>query len=132
VAALPSWLYHKDEWSKRHPIFEGMPTGGLMDYTYYREIISDSAWVGQDVPDEIVAGATNTSIDYSAGLCLTVNHLGAGRFILNTLHIRENLTTSPVAERLLRNLLRYAGRDVQEPLAALPADFDSRLREMGY
>jgi len=132
VVALPSWLYHKDEWVKRHPIVEGMPAGGLMDYTYYREIISDSAWVGQDVPAEIVAGATNTSIDYSAGLYLTVNDLGAGRFILNTLHIRENLTTNPVAERLLRNLLRYAGREAQEALAELPADFDARLKEMGY
>ena len=35
-------------------------------------------------------------------------HLGAGRFILNNLHIRENLGKVPAAGRLLRNLLRYA------------------------
>ena len=120
LVALPSWLYHKDEWAKRHPVFAGLPSGGLMDYTFYREIIPDVAWVGLDAPAEAVAGATNTSQDYSAGLTLAEYRFGAGGFILNTLLIRENLSTHPVAERLLRNLLQYAGRDHQKALAALP------------
>ena len=37
-----------------------------------------------------------------------VYRLGAGCFVLNTLRVRENLGPNPVAERLLRNLLRYA------------------------
>ena len=61
-----------------HPIFDGLPAGGLMDYTFYREIIPDAAWVGQDVPAEVVAGATNTSQDYSAGLTVSVHSLGRG------------------------------------------------------
>jgi hypothetical protein len=129
---LPAWLYHKDEWTKNHPVFEGLPAGGLMDYTFYREIISDAAWVGQDAPAEVVAGATNTSIDYSAGLTVSVNSLGAGRFILNTLLIRENLGRSPVADRLLINMLRHAARDAAKPPADLPADFDAQLKSLGY
>ena len=129
---LPSSLYHKDEWTKNHPIFDGLPSGGLMDYTFYREIIPDHAWVGQDVPAEVVAGATNTSLNYSAGLLTAVHNLGAGRFILNTLLIRENLGPNPVAERLLRNMLRYAARDAAKPLAPLPADFAEQLKAMGY
>ena len=132
LSALPSWLYHKDEWAKRHPIFAGLPSGGLMDYTFYREIISDVAWAGQDAPAEAVAGATNTSQDYSAGLTMAEYRLGAGGFILNALLIRENLAGNPVAERLLRNMLRYAGRDQQKPLADLPPDFDDQLKTLGY
>ena len=132
VAALPSWLYHKDEWTKDHPIFDGLPAGGLMDYTFYREIIPDAAWVGQDPPAEVVAGAINTSIDYSAGLLVSVHALGAGRFVLNTLHIRENLGQNPVADRLLVNLLRYAARDVAKPPVDLPADFEQQLKTLGY
>ena len=132
LVALPSWLYHKDEWAKRHPVFAGLPCGGLMDYTFYREIISDVAWVGLDAPAEAVAGATNTSQDYSAGLSLAKYRCGAGGFILNTLLIRENLSTHPVAERLLRNMLQYAGCDHQEPLANLPPDFDAQLHTLGY
>jgi hypothetical protein len=128
---LPSWLYHKDEWTKKHPIFEGLPSGGLMDYLFYREMIRDSAWVGQDVPAEVVAGAINTANNYSAGLTVSVNNLGAGRFILNALLIRENLN-HPVADRLLLNMLRYAARDVGKPLTELPADFDAQMKAIGY
>ena len=103
-----------------------------MDYTFYREIIPDVAWVGQDAPAEVVAGATNTSIDYSAGLMVSVHTLGAGQFILNTLQIRENLGRNPVADRLLLNMLRYAARDAGKPLAELPADFDAQLKALGY
>ena len=129
---LPSSLYHKDEWTKNHPIFDGLPSGDLMDYTFYRDIIPEEAWVGQDVPAEVVAGAINTSLGYSAGLLTAVHNLGAGRFILNTLLVRENLGPNPVAERLLRNMLRYAARDTAKPLAPVPADFAEQLKAIGY
>ena len=108
ASPIRGWLYLKDEWAKRHPIFDGLPSGGLMDYTFYREIIPDNVLVGQDPPAEAVAGAIKASQDYSSGLMVAVYESGAGRFILNTLLIRENLGTNPVAERLLRNLLNYA------------------------
>jgi hypothetical protein len=126
LAGLPSWLYHKDEWAKPHPIFDGLPTG-LMDYAYYRELIPDRVWADQELPAEAVSGANDASIAYSSGLLLSVHKLGAGQFALTTLRIRENLGTQPAADRLLLNLLRYAGRDRQAPLADLPADFAERL-----
>ncbi|MBN2580641.1 MAG: hypothetical protein JXB10_16770 [Pirellulales bacterium] len=132
LAPIEGWLYLKDEWAKRHPIFDGLPSGGLMDYGYYREIIPDLVWQGQDPPVEAVAGAIKASQDYSSGLMVSVYNLGAGRFVLNTLRIRESLSGNPAAERLLRNMLRYAARDVEEPVASLPADFDRQLRAMGF
>ena len=130
--AVWGWLYLKDEWAKRHPIFEGLPSGGLMDYTFYREIIPDVVLAGQDPPAEAVAGAIKASQDYSSGLMLAVYDLGAGRFVLNTLRIREQLGLHPAADRLLLNLLRYAARDQTKPPADLPPDFEARLRSLGY
>jgi hypothetical protein len=132
MAATPSWLYLKDEWAKRHPIFDGLPAGGLMDNVYYRELITDAVWSGQDPPAEAVAGAIKASQGYASGLMTTVYNLGAGRFVLNTLAIRENLGGHPAAERLLRNTLRWAASDVAKPAADLPADFDQQLKAMGY
>ena len=86
----------------------------------------------QDSPTEVVAGAINTSIDYSAGLFVSVNTLGEGLFVLNTLHIRENLGRNPAADRLLLNMLRYAARNVSKPLADFPPDFDAQIKAMGY
>jgi hypothetical protein len=132
ITPIVGWLYLKDEWAKRHSIFEGMPAGGLMDYDYYREIIPDLVFTGQDPPDEAVAGAIKASQDYASGLMVSVYRLGEGRFVLNTLRIREQLGRHPAAERLLRNMLRYAARDVEKPLAELPADFGARLKSLGY
>ena len=80
----------------------------------------------------MVAGAVNTSIDYSAGLFTSVHSLGAGRFVLNTLHVRENLGSHPAADRLLLNMLRHAGSDADKPPAQLPGNFDARLKAFGY
>ena len=103
-----------------------------MDYDYYREIIPDLVWSGQDPPEEAVAGAIKASQDYASGLMLSVYRLGEGRFILNTLRVRENLGIHPAAERLLRNMLRYAARDVHKPLADLPPGFDRQLEAIGF
>ncbi len=116
-----AWVYQKDEWAKKHPLFDGLPCGGLMDYTFYRELIPDHLYWGQETPAESVAGAIRTSM---AGAChselmLSVYNLGAGRFILNALRVREELGQDPTAERLLRNMLNYAGQDLGKPPAAL-------------
>jgi len=132
LANMASWVYLKDEWTKRHPIFDGLPAGGLMDYTFYREVIPDLVWAGQDAPQEVVAGAINTSLAYGSGLLVSAHKLGAGHFILNTLRIRDNLGKDPVAERLLRNMLNYAAKQAAQPLAELPAGFEEQLRKLGY
>jgi len=132
LATLRGWLYHKDEWAKSHPVFEGLPNGGLMGYTFYREITPDAVFAGQRPPAQAIAGANNVSFDYSSGLMLAEYRLGAGRFLLNTFLIREQLSHNPVAERLLRNLLRYAGSEVHQPLSDIPPDFDEQLRQRHY
>ena len=132
VVDLPVWLYHKDDWAKNHPIFEGLPAGCVLDHTFYREILGAKAFSGQDVPSEVVAGAINTCLGYSSGLSLAIYNLGEGRFTVNTLRILENLGTDPVAERLLRNMLNYAARHVDLAPTPLPADYDAHLRAIGY
>jgi len=132
VSKVRGWLYLKDEWAKRHPIFEGLQAGGLMDYTFYRELIPDLVFTGQEPPAEAVAGAIKASQDYDSGLMMSVYTLGQGRFILNTLRIRENLTSHPAAGRLLLNLLCYAAKGIDRPPVALPADFERELDDLGY
>ena len=130
----PAWggLYLKDEWNKRHPIFDGLPAGGLMDYAYYRDLIPDLVYVGQAAPDEAVAGAIKASQGYESGLTVSVYSLGKGRFILNTLRLRDNLATHPSAGRILVNMLNDAGKGLALTETALPADFEQQLDAMGY
>ena len=101
------WLYHKDDWTKNHPYFEGLPRGGIMDHAFYRNLLTNQIWSDQSDPEEIVAGAMNTSFAYESGLLTAVHRHGKGRFVLNTLRIRDNLGIDPVAERILRNMIRH-------------------------
>ncbi len=103
-----------------------------MDYSYYRELIPDVVFGGIEPAADPVAGGINASWGYQSGLMVAVYRLGAGEFILNSLLIRDNLGKVPQAERLLRNMLRFAARDTAKPLASLPADFDAQLKAMGY
>jgi hypothetical protein len=63
---------------------------------------------------------------------LSIHQSNAGCFIVNTLRIRENLGSVPAAERLLRNILNYAARDLAQPLAPLPKNFDQQIHTFGY
>ena len=129
---IARWLYHSDEWARQHPIFEGLPAGGLMDYTYYRELIPDVVFGGIEPVTEPVAGGIDASFGYQSGLMVAVCKFGTGEFILNTLLIREKLGKVPQAERLLRNMLRFAARDAAKLMTSLPADFEGQLKAVGY
>jgi hypothetical protein len=123
--------YRAETWARAHPIFQGLPAGGMMDYSFYREILPQVALPLGDAPAEVVAGAINGQLGYFSGSLVSVHRLGAGRVVLSTLLIRENLGRDPVAERLLRNMLDYAARDTEQPQASLPTSSDATLKEIG-
>jgi hypothetical protein len=126
-------VYPKDEWAKKHPLFDGLPCGGLMDYTFYRDIIPDYRYWGQEIPAEPVAGAFRTSAPaYQSELMLSVYDLGAGRFILNSFRVRAELGRDPTAERLLRNMLRYAAKNAKKPTEKLEPSTEELIRSFGY
>jgi hypothetical protein len=55
-----------------------------------------------------------------------------GRFLNNSLLVRENLGKHTAAERLLRNMCRWAAADTAKPLAPLLSDFHRQLKAIGY
>lgn len=103
-----SWLYQKDEWSKKHPFFNGLPSGGLMDNQYYREIIPAVCFRDTAPALDAVAGSIKASQDYESGLMLAVYPHEKGRMILSTFLIRENLENHPAGEFLLKNIINNA------------------------
>jgi hypothetical protein len=106
------WVYHTNQWVANHPVFEGLQRGGLMDYTYYREIIPDKYLMDVDRPAEVIAGGNNvTRCTISSGLLCAIFERGKGRFLMNTMLVKENLGKVPQAERLLRNMINYMAID---------------------
>jgi hypothetical protein len=126
--------YRGDTFAWPHPVFAGLPAQGILDYTFYRNIIPQGGYgfVGMDLPDDLIVGNIRLSYGYASNIQMAAYNFGAGRFIFNSLRIRENLGTDPVAERLLRNLLNYAARDLDKQIVELPADFIQQLKMIGY
>lgn len=126
--------YRGDTFAAKHPVFGGLPSGGILDYTIFRNIITQGGigLAGASTPEELIVGGIRAQVGYGSAVQMAVYPFGAGRFVFNTLRIREELGKDPVAELLLRNLLNYAARDLDKPTVALPADFDQQLKAIGY
>ena len=134
LQSIPMWYFRADYWAKKHPIFDGLPCGGIMDDRFYRGIFCMVSLPRKQPPDEAVRGAIMACGGGSSrsGVAISVDRLGEGRFILNGFRIRDCLGSLPVAERLLRNMLNYAAQGTDKPMAELPANFDEQLKAMGY
>ncbi len=106
------WLYHKECVAKKHPVFEGLQSGGILDWYYYGPMIPHYLFDGQDLPDEVIAAAFATGFDapggYASGILMGSYRSGRGRFVVNTFPVLENLDHHPAADRLLLNLVNYA------------------------
>jgi hypothetical protein len=118
--------------AKVHPVFDGLDRPGVMDWDYYGRILSHTLLDSPVTPDDVAAvafalGHSSFPGGYCSGVMLAAYTLGAGRWALNTFRILEHLDRHPAADRLLLNLIRYAQRDLDAPLAALPPDFSDRL-----
>ena len=142
--------YRADRWAKKHPIFNGMTSGGMLDYKYFRNIISnialsqeyvisarsgvtnDEASIPLIYPSETICGATRISHTYCSGVHIGVWDFEQGRFIVNTLQIGVNLGKDPAADRLFSNILNFASADIDKPMTKLPENFNQKLIEIAY
>ncbi|NLX56608.1 MAG: hypothetical protein GXY58_15985 [Planctomycetaceae bacterium] len=131
-------IWTKDCVAKTNPIFDGLQAGGIVDPEYYGPLIHRAPPLQvADHPQEspaVTFAVGNPEYDgfYTAGLLIGVYPFGEGRFVLNTLHVAENLGKHPAADRLLANMIEYLAADLVKPLAPAPADLDAKLKAVGY
>ncbi len=131
------WLYHKECVARRHSLFEGLAPAGIMDWDYYGPLISNRFFEGQDTPEDVAAAAfaichSSRPDGYAAGLMLGTYSVGAGKIIVNTFNLLDQVDQHPAADRLLLNLVDYAFREAKNPPSPLPEDFSRVLNDLGY
>jgi hypothetical protein len=132
-------LYHKECVAKAHPIFEGLQAKAILDWYYYGQLIPHFVWDGQDTPDEVIAaafavgyGVPDIAPSYGSAILMSRYKFGEGQFLLNTFPILDQLNENPAADRLLLNLVKYAGGFAGKPAANLSGNFEEKLRQIGY
>lgn len=103
------WLYHREYIAMNHPYFKNLPSGKIMDWNYYRNIISGGCFIGGRAADEIAAVSVGPGIvnddGYSGGLNMAIYNHGDGAFILNTFSFWKYIGENPAADRMLCNIL---------------------------
>jgi hypothetical protein len=137
LTSLNDWLYHKECVAKTHALFAGLEPQGIMDWDYYGPLISHRFFEGQDTPDDVAAAAfaichSSRPDGYAAGLMLGSYVFGAGKIVLNTFNLLDQVDKHPAADRLLLNLVAYAANSIKSKPASLPTDFENTLKELGY
>ena len=136
VYSFNDFLYHKECVGKHHPVFEGLQGQGLLDWYYYGPVLPHYVFSGQDTPAEIMAVAFaagySTAGGYASGVLLGSYRFGAGKFIVNSFGILENIDKHPAADRLLLNLIQFGNTSSSEAPAPLPSDFQRMLKAIGY
>ncbi len=130
------WLYHKECVAKNHPIFAGLQAGALLDWYYYGPMIPHWLFEVEQSPEEVIAAAFATGYPvpggYASGVLVGKYTFGAGQFFVNTFPILDCLDSHPAADRMLINMIQFAGGPASGPLTELPADFEHKLEEIGY
>ena len=95
---------------KPHPVFEGLPSGCLMDWEYAniwaRETMKETCVANLD--PEIIVGIVAAGTDPTTWYTdMLVTRQGKGRVLLSKLELGSNLGKDPVADRILLNMLRW-------------------------
>ena len=94
------------------PDFRGLPSGVLLSWEYYDQVIPHSVFVRLPDSEETVAAAFATGYPcpggYLGGGLIEVCRYGKGRLVLNTMRILEHIDRQPVTDRLLLNIIRHA------------------------
>ena len=110
-------VYHEECVAKRHPLFAGLPPAGIMDWDQYGPLITNRCFEGQDTPEDVAAAAfaichSSRPDGYAAGVMLAAYSLGAGKILLNTFNLLDQVDKHPAADRLLLNLMAYAAEEL--------------------
>lgn len=131
------WLYHKEAVARAHPVFDGLPAPGILDWDDYDDVAGHYMMLDADDPDETIvagfaSGLTQLDKDYtfaSSGVMVGEYRLGAGHWMLSTLGIVSNVDRHPAADRLLLNMVRHAQRNAQT-VAGRDEGFEARMHAL--
>jgi hypothetical protein len=134
------WLYHKEAVARNHPLFDGLPSPGILDWDDYDELAGQYLFDGGDVPDDTIVAGFASGLNhvcvwrdqrfYLGGMLVGEYAFGAGRFLLSGLPILSNLDRHPAADRLFLNLIAHARIRTAGKTSCPPADLEARIRRI--
>lgn len=98
-------------WIRQDAMFGAIPSGGTVDFAF-ADLIPDHVIVGlnpRDYADNVHAGLTVGWLHHTVGL-VAERRFGAGRLLICTFKLREQLRTNPVAQIMVSDMLAHLAR----------------------
>ncbi|MCH7960001.1 MAG: hypothetical protein IID08_07720 [Candidatus Hydrogenedentes bacterium] len=97
---------------RSHPVFDGLPTRGLMrqEYRYVYPVKTFDEHSDEDICGTINGGPKTDDTPSQWGTDILVRKYGEGRLVFTHLRILEHLGEDPVADRIFVNMLNHFSR----------------------
>ncbi|MCH7910974.1 MAG: hypothetical protein IIB38_15335, partial [Candidatus Hydrogenedentes bacterium] len=97
---------------RSHPVFDGLPTRGLMrqEYRYVYPVKTFDEHSDEDICGTIYGGPKTDDTPSHWGTDILVRKYGEGRLVFTHLRILEHLGEDPVADRIFVNMLNHFSR----------------------
>jgi Glycosyl hydrolases family 2, TIM barrel domain/Glycosyl hydrolases family 2, sugar binding domain/Glycosyl hydrolases family 2 len=95
-------------WIGQDRMFKHIPSGGLVDFAF-AGLTPDHVITGlrtRDFAADVHAGLFVGWVHHSAGL-IAERRFGAGRLLISTFRLREQLEVNPIAQIMLGDMIRY-------------------------
>jgi hypothetical protein len=124
-------LYHSDYISKPHLITTGLPTGIMAPPVFGALLATPARFVATAAPDEtVVVSLRNTWGKSEDGFTVGIFNHHHGKLIINSFNLIGGVGR-PATDRLIVNLLRYAGQTAAADLMSLPNEYANELTRLG-
>ncbi len=103
------WLYHRECVGKRHSLFAGLQSGGILNWNYWGEVVGHSCFSPLPAPCEVMAAGFAVGYScrggYDSGILIGRQAWGRGGILFNALSVLDHVGRHPAADRLLLNLV---------------------------
>ncbi len=103
------WLYHRESVGRRHAVFTGLQSGGILDWHYWGGVVGHASFDSSTKADEVIAAsfAVGYCCDggYESGILIARRRWGRGQLVINAMPVLYFLGRHPAADRLLLNLI---------------------------
>ena len=116
------WLHHRECVGKRHPVFSGLQSGGILDWEYWGEVVGHDWFAMPQNPCDVIAAGCAVGYScpggYDSGILIGLQRVGKRSLLFNSLALLEHLGRHPAADKLLLNMLALDINKVRPAQAA--------------
>lgn len=115
VRYVKSTIYHNDNISIKHPVFDNIKDAGVLDFDKFGIVYPEYIFSSVEKPSKTICASARLDISFIiSGLTFGEYVSGNGRYVLNSFGIDKSIGEHPYADQMLLNLVSHYGTNSEE------------------